>query len=74
MKYKTAQANKPIHCCIVFDEMKIERKVEKTYGYVDFGGTIDSDCKEECTDALVYLVVPFHEKWKVPIGYFLLTK
>lgn len=74
LKFKASQAKEPIYCCIIFDEMKIERKVEKTFGYVDFGGTIDSDCKEECTDALVYLVVPLHGKWKVPIGYFFINK
>ncbi|CAG9136584.1 unnamed protein product [Plutella xylostella] len=76
LKFKAEQSQTPIHCCIVFDEMKIESKVEKTYGYVDFGGSlsIDSDCKEECTDALVFLVVSLHGKWKVPIGYFLIRK
>lgn len=64
----------PIYCCLIFDEMKIESKVEKTFGYVDFGESIDSDCKEECTDALVFLVVPLHCRWKVPIGYFLINK
>ncbi|CAB3246933.1 unnamed protein product [Arctia plantaginis] len=54
--------------------MKIETKVEKTYGYVDYGGSVDSDCREKCTDALVFLVVPLHGKWKVPIGYFFINK
>ncbi|CAB3251488.1 unnamed protein product [Arctia plantaginis] len=60
LKFKATQTNLPIHCCIVFDEMKIETKVEKTYGYVDYGGSVDSDCREKCTDALVFLVVPLH--------------
>lgn len=74
LKYKAEHETAPIYCCIVFDEMKIKSKVEKNFGYVDFGDTIDSDCKEECTDALVFLVVPLHGRWKVPIGYFLINK
>lgn len=54
--------------------MKIMSDIDQSYGYVDFGGNIDSDCREECTDALVFLVVPLHGKWKVPIGYFLINK
>lgn len=74
LKIKAQQSTEPLYCSIIFDEMKIRSKVEKTYGYVDFGGSIDSDCREECTDALVYLVVPLHGKWKIPIGYFLINK
>lgn len=42
LRFKSEQSETRIHCCIVFDEMKIESKIEKSYGYVDFGGSIDS--------------------------------
>lgn len=74
LRIKAEQSDAPIYCSIIFDEMKIRNKIEKTFGYVDFGCTVDSDCNDECTEVLVYFVVPLNGKWKLPIGYFFINK
>lgn len=80
LKVKTDQAKSVIHASLIIDEMKLKNKVEfhpasqRVFGYVDYGtGIEDSDCKDECTDALVFLVVPINSRFKVPIGYFLIS-
>ncbi|KAL4704136.1 hypothetical protein ACJJTC_003421 [Scirpophaga incertulas] len=40
-------------------------------GYVDFGAGLVTDCNDECTEALVFLIVPIKCRFKVLIGYFL---
>lgn len=80
IKLRSEQAKSKLYGTLIFDEKKIRNKIEfvpstrRTFGYVDFGTDIDSDCNEECTDALVFLVVPFNAMFKVPIGYFLINK
>lgn len=80
LKARAESSKEELLYTLVFDEMKIKRKVEyeplsqRSFGFVDFGNQLDTDCNNECTEALVLLVVPINGKFKVPIGYFLVDK
>lgn len=77
LKNKSKQYQDKILCTLIFDEIKIKNKVEyhplsqRTFGYVNFGGNIDTDSNHECTEALVFMVMALNKRFKVPIGYFL---
>ena len=63
-------------CSLVFDEMAIRRQVEwdgSSYvGYIDLGSGVDDDALPVAKEALVFLLVSVTERWKVPVGYFLI--
>lgn len=63
-------------CALVIDEMAIRRQVEwdgQSYvGYVDFGSNVDDDSLPVAKEALVFMLVSVNERWKVPVGYFLI--
>jgi hypothetical protein len=69
--------NKVLVCGLIYDEMSIRKYVEWTgkryFGYVDFGGDIESDALPEAKEALVFLLVALNCRWKLPVGYFLLN-
>lgn len=78
LKIKSDLAHNQLYCTLVFDEIKIKNKVEyhpasqRNFGYVDFGSGLVTDCNDECSEALVFLIVPINGRWKVPIAYFLI--
>ena len=78
LKRKT-QEKKPLLVNVVFDEMSIKKYIEyyngKFHGCVDFGveGTKE-DMSAPAKDVLVFMVVGLDEPWKLPLGYFFLSK
>lgn len=40
---------------------------------MDYGHNIDNDSAEEASQALVVLITCINGRWKIPIGYFLIT-
>lgn len=80
LKSRAESSKEELIYTLIFDEMKIKSKVEyvpstqRSYGFVDVGNQLESDCNNECTDALVLLVVPINGRFKVPISYFLVDK
>ena len=45
------------------------------YGQVDMGKEqINVSREDTATDSLVFLLNPINKAWKVPLGYFLVTK
>lgn len=65
---------------LVFDAMSIrsaltyEKKTDKYWGYVDFGGIINDDSESLATEALVFMIVSYKDKFKCPIAYFFVNK
>lgn len=76
LKAKVESSNEELIYTLVFDKMKIKSKVEyesstqRSFGYVDNGNRLETDCNNECAEALVLLVVPINGNFKLPIGYF----
>ncbi|KAF9413687.1 hypothetical protein HW555_008133 [Spodoptera exigua] len=69
----------PVVCALTLDEMAIRKSLcwdaqKKTYcGRVNYGATIDSDSLEEANQCLVFLLTCINGRWKLPLGYFLIT-
>ena len=65
-----------LRCALVMDEMAIRRQVEwdgKSYvGFIDMGTNVDDDCLPVAKEALVFLAVSITDRWKIPVGYFLI--
>lgn len=80
LKARAESSKEELIYTLVFDEMKIKNLVEyeplsqRSFGYVDFGNQLETDCNNECTEALTLLVVAVNGSFKVPIGYFLVDK
>jgi len=43
------------------------------YGYVDFRAGIDNDKSDIASECLVFMLVSINERWKIPVGYFLVN-
>ena len=62
-------------CCLMLDAMSIKKAIEydqatgTSTGFVNLGNNVDS--QEECTEALVFMVVGLTGRWKAPVAYFL---
>lgn len=73
------EKNKPFICALVLDEMGIKKGFQRTSdgivrGYVDIGaGNEGNNNLREAKDALVLLVVPLNDTWKLPIAFFLIN-
>lgn len=69
LKLIASKSKKPLYCCLMIDEMAIRKKIEwdgkKFHGYVDFGGSLDTDEAPEAKEALVMLVTGINASWKV---------
>lgn len=67
-------------CALIFDSMSIRKQLvwnnnKKVYaGYVDMGSIVNIDAEELATEALVFQIVSYTEKFKCPIAYFLVNK
>lgn len=65
----------PIYCALMMDEISIRKHLDfnndKYFGFVDFGSEIQSDCVDQATECLVFMVVAINFSWKLPVGYFL---
>jgi hypothetical protein len=76
IKSHSKTCGKPLLCSFVMDEMALRRQVEwdgKSYaGYVDFGAQVDDDALPVAKEALVFMIVSIAERWKIPVGYFLI--
>lgn len=65
---------------LIFDSMSIrsqiifDKKNDKYAGYVDLGGITDIAGEELATEALVFQIVSYTEKFKCPIAYFFINK
>jgi hypothetical protein len=73
---------KPVVCNLVLDEMSIRQQVEfkhdKWYGFVNTGENNPLDDADHCntphaTSAFVFLLVALNGRFKVPMGYFLIS-
>lgn len=65
---------------LIFDSMSIrshlmyDKKTDKHYGYVDYGGVANGNLEELATEVLVFQIVLFTKKFKLPIAYFFINK
>lgn len=72
-----ANANKPVLCSLVFDEIAIRKQKlfhnNQKLGSINFGaGPMQGEESETvATQALVFMLVALNENWKLPVGYFL---
>lgn len=77
LKQKAESSSKRLLCSLIIDEMAIRKKIEwdgqKYHGFVDGGTGLESDCLEEATQALVFMLVSINDSWKLPVAYFLIT-
>lgn len=64
-------------CNLVFDEMKIKKKVEvingKEYGYVDIGKGVEDDNMPAAENALVVMLVCINGSWKIPVSHYFIN-
>lgn len=62
----------------MFDEMAIRKHTEwngqRFVKYVDIGSDVDNDCAPVANEALVLMVVSLNSNWKLPCGYFLISR
>lgn len=65
---------------LIFDSMAIrsqivyDKKIDKHCGYVDYGGIAAPNLEELATEALVFQIVSYSKKFKIPIAYFFINK
>jgi len=75
---KTKNSKHTIFCALLIDEMAIRQHLEydgETYhGRVDLGNGLNSDSLEVAKECFVFMLVGVNEHWKLPIGYFLVSK
>ena len=73
---------RPLACNLVIDEMSIREQVltsnsGEVYGVVDLGTNTDIEADiddvPKAEKALVFLAVSLKEKFKIPVGYFLVS-
>ena len=59
----------------MLDEMAINTHVQwdgnKLHGYDNIGTECCDDRNPVASYAIVFMVVPLHSNWKIPVGYFL---
>lgn len=77
LKHKNNTSGKPALCSLIMDEIAIRKHVEwdgnKYHGYVDLGlNDVQTDNSEQASQALVLLLVSQTERWKLPVGFFLI--
>jgi hypothetical protein len=69
---------KQIFCSWMFDEIaimkNIERNGQKFVGFVDAGSGVYEDSAPVTTGALVFMVMSLNSNWKLPCGYFLISR
>lgn len=74
LKLRASKTEKPILCSLVWDEMSIRQHLEydgtNYSGYVNMGCNNDNEYSEIASQALVFMVVPINQSWKIPVGYF----
>lgn len=83
LKMKVDEAkvkNKKVVCALLFDEMAIKKQIEwdknkkKFTGYVDYGTRIEKkESLPEAKEALTFMLNCINDRWKIPIGYFLVN-
>lgn len=85
LKTKTADANKNgkiLLACLILDEMALHKNYQwgdnehETLGTVQYGSKLPdkTDKKDIAREALVFLINGINEKFKIPVGYFLINK
>lgn len=80
LKHNTSEKRYLKECALIFDSMSIRKQLvwnssKKVYsGYVDLGSIVNIDAEELATEALVFQIVSYTEKFKCPIAYFLVNK
>lgn len=78
LSLKTKNSKHPIICAFLMDEMAIRQHLEydgQTYhGRVDLVNGLNSDSLEIAKECFVFMVVSVNEHWKLPLGYFLVSK
>lgn len=71
-----ASEYRPI-CALIFDEMALrQQKIwdgKKYQGVVDMGTGITTDPETVASQAFVFLLVAINQRWKIPLGYFLIN-
>ena len=75
VKRKIEESEFPLVFTLMLDEMSMKKQVEwdgKQYvGFVNLGANLDDDNIPPATNALVFLLVPLNNNWKVPVAYYL---
>lgn len=71
------EKNKKFVCALMMDEMGIKEGFQRSRngvvrGYVDMGIKEPNNLRT-ATDALVLMVVPLNDVWKLPIGFFFIN-
>lgn len=80
LKIKVSNESYLKNVALIFDSMAIrkgityDKKSDKHYGYVDLGDIVNSSSEELATEALVFQIVSFEQKFKCPIAYFFVNK
>ena len=78
LKAKVNETEQQIFVNLVFDEMSIHKHLyfngTSYIGHVDMGGGTNEEKDDYATDALVPLIVATNLHFKMPLGYFLITK
>lgn len=86
LKTKASDANSKgntLFAAIIFDEMSLHRSYQwdnnkhKMSGFEDFGNVIQKEQNNEmllAKEALVFMINGINEKFKIPVGYFLINK
>uniref|UniRef100_A0A1B0DDD1 THAP-type domain-containing protein n=1 Tax=Phlebotomus papatasi TaxID=29031 RepID=A0A1B0DDD1_PHLPP len=81
-----ASQNRLVWCQLLFDEMYIHRHIDiiggKVYGFPFLGNTCEGNSEAtindgdngEATQVLVFMLVSIDMQWKIPIGYFPISK
>lgn len=65
---------------LIFDSMAIRTqivhdiKADKNEGYVDYGGCLHYNSQDLATEALVFQIVSYTNRFKCPIAYFFVNK
>lgn len=77
LSHKNNVSGKRALCSLMMDEIAIKKHVEwdghKYHGYVDLGlNDVQKDNSEQASQALVLLLVSQTERWKLPVGFFLI--
>uniref|UniRef100_A0A1B0D745 THAP-type domain-containing protein n=1 Tax=Phlebotomus papatasi TaxID=29031 RepID=A0A1B0D745_PHLPP len=81
-----ASQNRLVWCQLLFDEMYIHRHIDiiggKVYGFAFLGNACEGNGEAmindgdngEATQVLVFMLVSIDMQWKIPIGYFPISK
>lgn len=55
-------------------ELRYDKKTDKYWGYVDYGGILPNECETLASEALVFMIVSYTKRFKCPIAYFFINK